>query len=1029
MTQKFGTNVYAPIVAGKDTDDDLPAAYGDELGRTIHHFATEQAKSDFTAKYKSRLFASWCVVKESSTWYEWNGSESDGTDGSWVDIDFDGMNTVPELKDEGFQSTSVQIGYSNSPVLPTDESWVVEDVDLITGGYFTAFLEPPAYVVVRYQKIQDKIITGFTIKGATVPMTKSERVLNDRTYVYFISNDLVNISGTVDFVFEFFDKDPEIPAPGIAVRNDTGDSITGVTDLQFDNALLSGTSTDAIVTSLLEIEETKTSPVVVDSKKLQIDEPLQLSESSTNVAKISINPNAYEPRNAPSYYATLNEETEAAGPTTNGERSAAIWFEDVIAPSGSLITVDEANKRIGLQQDTAQDPDIADGTPYLIFYRASFKDDAVNDGYVEITIANPVTKEPLLDINGEPIGVRKAVKAGEKCGILEVAAIRKFQALEYFELRVSETVGDDPLTMGDRTEGNSCILIQAIDKNDQTSRALLQCENDIEKFIKWTSHHIGLDYYSIEYFLKDERPLEDFAAGEGETGADGWHLYNWTPVKSGIAGGELTIENDGSNNVGFSLGNIRSAEKTKLLRGKQDDFSITLSTEFGGARIWGAKWTGTPDEYTKAIVTGMTAGNVPTLEPGWSLYTSSILCPQDSSGNLNNFTGSFPVQEDANNIATIIIPEQEQNPNKFRITSFYGQVSPPIDGYYLEGAIETGQKHLEFDDEYAEFGLRAEPTYGFRVSVRNVETPIPVGKVIDGKGIADITSSYAGETNPVGFLTFNAAGTAKIDTTVRVFPGEGIPGQGLSATVSFYWDKETSPNTWEKIQTSQVDRVVTQADPALLLPLPQFYFDAKVGSRIRLNSICNIDNGAFVESAAERAYMSQTVIKFTKIGVGSADDPFTSIYVQDEFGNDWELTAGTDGHIQTLLVGDLPENMDDHVLRTNFSGNDFNVDPSGAITLVNKPNPYMTAYMSTDLTYNTALEEKIITFDTVDSAFGVTIPSAGEFLADQEGVYFSVITLQVKETSDPTFIVWLEYKADGGVWELSPTQEMTINKM
>lgn len=90
MTAKYGTNVYAPVVAGNDTDDDMPVAFGDELGRTLHHFDTEQAKTDFTSKFKSRLFGSWCVVKESSAWYEWTGTQEDGSDGDWDEIDLGG---------------------------------------------------------------------------------------------------------------------------------------------------------------------------------------------------------------------------------------------------------------------------------------------------------------------------------------------------------------------------------------------------------------------------------------------------------------------------------------------------------------------------------------------------------------------------------------------------------------------------------------------------------------------------------------------------------------------------------------------------------------------------------------------------------------------------------------------------------------------------------------------------------------------------------------------------------------------------
>ncbi|MGL5282381.1 MAG: hypothetical protein ACRC8W_11665, partial [Plesiomonas shigelloides] len=85
MTNQVGTVVYAPIVPGENVMDDIPSAFGDQLGRTIHKFNTDADRDSFSLAYKSRLYKSWCVVKP-GLWYEWDGTQEDGSDGQWSQI-------------------------------------------------------------------------------------------------------------------------------------------------------------------------------------------------------------------------------------------------------------------------------------------------------------------------------------------------------------------------------------------------------------------------------------------------------------------------------------------------------------------------------------------------------------------------------------------------------------------------------------------------------------------------------------------------------------------------------------------------------------------------------------------------------------------------------------------------------------------------------------------------------------------------------------------------------------------------------
>lgn len=81
--------------------------------------------------------------------------------------------------------------------------------------------------------------------------------------------------------------------------------------------------------------------------------------------------------------------------------------------------------------------------------------------------------------------------------------------------------------------------------------------------------------------------------------------------------------------------------------------------------------------------------------------------------------------------------------------------------------------------------------------------------------------------------------------------------------------------------------------------------------------------------------------------------------------------------------------------------------------------PRLTAVLTTDLTFDTANEEKIIAFDYIEKSSGITL-SDGEIEFTHSGRYKGEIVCQVNESSDPTFILWIEVKPlSTGVWELN----------
>lgn len=792
--------------------------------------------------------------------------------------------------------------------------------------------------------------------------------------------DLATVGNSTNLYFYNADPDPThvvtfAPNGSDTVDQETEFSINGGGELVHfradpanNNWLLAGLHRDESAT---ESDLTVSGgAVTVDKvKELVFGFPIEVASAGDNKANATILPGHYELRHAPSYYASLSNDEEVVGRTSSGVRTGVLWYDNTVKPAGGFIQIDRNGKAIGLQEDDTLDPNVTGGTPYFIYTRISMKGTAPADGYIQFYLRDKITQDILEDDNGRVLAVRKKYKTDDELGSLDIAAIKKFTGIEEFQICVDEDFGQsEPIVIEDRTEGNSCVLVQAIDSSDQTSRGILQTENDLGKNFEWTSHYIGEKFRDIEYFLKEDRPTTTITPGTGETSTDGWFLNNFTQIKVGVASDTLTIEDDGSNLVGFGFGNIITAEETQLLRGKSFNVYIETTTLEGAGRVYAAKWTGAPDAYNKDVITGISPVGEPILGAGWTILGTSIFCIENPTGNPATYSGAFTMPVDANNLAVFFAPNEEQQPNKYEITQFYFDKDPAISGFFLYAPEEAGESYLIKDTKYFECGLNVEGWASLRYTINQADTAMPAGKLI--KGAADITPNWVGDGAAVDFLTFNEPGDADISTSFYVYPGESIPVSG-STSVNFWWAKEGAPGVWTKIPESEVTETVNKTDQPTFISTPTFTFKAKAGDKLRAYASSGINDGAYIQSTSAHLYLCKTIINFTEFVPGSEDEPLSALYVKDELDNDWELTAGTDGHLETLLVGDLPENTDHHVLRTNFSGNDFVIDEFGVITLF--PKPTTTEY--TEISANVDLDgPRNYIADTLSNTVTINIP-------------------------------------------------------
>lgn len=163
------------------------------------------------------------------------------------------------------------------------------------------------------------------------------------------------------------------------------------------------------------------------------------------------------------------------------KESGALFFDDELTHGGAYLEVDRIHKAYGIQETDDKDPNITGGSSFNIVAVAAMSGVAPSDGKVRlwIQVLDQLRKSKgiLTDENGNPMAVEKHYKAGDTLDRLVIDHFVNAKALTYFRVMVDNGF-DDPLLLEDRTEGNTCLLIQESTKKSRTGEGALVFPND-----------------------------------------------------------------------------------------------------------------------------------------------------------------------------------------------------------------------------------------------------------------------------------------------------------------------------------------------------------------------------------------------------------------------------------------------------------------------------------------------------------------------------------------------------------------------
>ena len=827
-----------------------------------------------------------------------------------IQTEFDSqLHTLSELESNGFEKSTYLYGFVAATSVPSDATWVINQARIYEPTNIPAQNKGQQHVALAVPIIEEPLIKKMMVNNAEAEFTSAYYAQGIVPRHILITNDTFDTTQIVKVQLEIGIEGSTAAFGGIEIDDGTSD-VASVAKINTKGLHVTGLPNQGTFSDN-EIELTAGPSVHMMAPNQQyglgivtefiVEPPLNVFDDpdSTNeyAVRLGMQHGIFEPLHKPGFLAYLKEDEEVVGKIQTGSQEAntakshhdgAIWFDDIVKPTGVYLSTDRPNKSYSIQEADQLDPNVSGGTDYLIAFRAHMKGNAPDDGFVRIYIYNKSIDpfEPtgyLQDKQGNPMVMQKNYKAGQELGSLDLIGIVNAKGDQSFSCHVVDNFQDDILILTDRTEGATGLMIQALTSESKTGDALQQFELDTNQNIEFSSHYLGVDRMNLGYInSRPENPVS-YTAGTHFISVDGYRLINYNGLKVGVVDGHTHIQDDGVHVCDFNFGKVFSAEETQMLRGKDIEVTVTLTDQHDGYRIGLMKWVGIPDKFTDKIFSSRNNDTL-VFETSWSQADSMFITEDPTEGD-HTLKHTFVVPSDANNYAIVIYPASAQQPVTLRLKELKVDVVPAFTGYIVHAPELQSELHLYYDTEYKKFVQDNQGYASLRYTINNTPTGLPMPCGEPKKGAADVVVDStihqvagSGAKGGEGALKFTKDGDATISTELLVWSEKT---HDIVAQTKFWW-ATVSPdgNTFTKIDDSELV-VGVRGQTKAVNTMPTFKIQVENGDRIALFATTDQADGAYIQSNSPSAPMVSTEITFKELVASAGDDPGSGILTTD----------------------------------------------------------------------------------------------------------------------------------------------------
>lgn len=517
------------------------------------------------------------------------------------------------------------------------------------------------------------------------------------------------------------------------------------------------------------------------------------------------------------------------------------YYSDTGISGGEYVYPDVPSKSFVVQETDNKDPNLTDGTPFLLANYVKFQDNPVAnmDCYVELKAVDVMTNEVLTDKDGNPLAIRRDFKAGQRIDELLLADLYYAKGAKKVAFEINTDITGDVLIL----ESDSCVCVQSLSKGSDTGLALMAFENHTGYRIHIENRYYGINYQNLAMSLTKDKPEAELYSTV-ELMGNGLFIDCTTNTKVKIENNKLVLSGNGSLTPIWVVGMLSDTLDSYILKGMQERLTVR-ATNKDCQLIYGImKWDG--EGNPKFPIIEKFENTNPVFAQGWTLVADSIIAKSDDIDKMsyNNFTIPTTMKQ----YATVLYPINQTPTSVISIADFEGDITDDKMHHYIKSTFPITEEHLRnTEGVYRGITVLDPSERSLRYTVNQTPTKLPFG-IVSGIG-TDIVNLNNWYTSSLKLKCEGDGQFKKSGTVTASIEAQVLNETSSLNTVTFWLAKVESDGSLVEVPNSRFSTtVVGSRTTPKLIKTDSFVFKVEPNEQYRIMAESDIADGFYLQT-------------------------------------------------------------------------------------------------------------------------------------------------------------------------------------